>query len=144
MDLELLTRARLLAQQATKAADEVIEQKLEPISQEKHVASKLMADVLGSVLENKFDIKQHKSSSSDIVPIDSSIESNHIQSDYKSSKPEVEVQSKKEGQNVKALDRRSEMVDRKSGPAQVLCYICCAEFGTKSLSIHQKTCLKKQ
>ena len=26
---------------------------------------------------------------------------------------------------------------------QVLCYICCAEFGTTSLAIHQKTCLKK-
>ena len=26
---------------------------------------------------------------------------------------------------------------------QVLCYICCAEFGTTSLVIHQKTCLKK-
>jgi hypothetical protein len=42
------------------------------------------------------------------------------------------------------LDKRSKMVDRQKGPAQVVCYICCAEFGTSSLAIHQKTCLKKQ
>lgn len=43
----------------------------------------------------------------------------------------------------KPADKRSAMVDRKRGPKQVLCYICCAEFGTNSLAIHQKTCIKK-
>ena len=42
------------------------------------------------------------------------------------------------------VDKRSKMVDRRKGPSQVVCYICCAEFGTSSLAIHQKTCLKKQ
>ena len=42
------------------------------------------------------------------------------------------------------LDKRSKMVDRRKGPVQVVCHICCAEFGTSSLTIHQKTCLKKQ
>jgi hypothetical protein len=44
---------------------------------------------------------------------------------------------------IKALDKRSGLVDRKRGVRQLLCYICCAEFGTNSLHIHQKTCLKK-
>ena len=43
----------------------------------------------------------------------------------------------------KPLDKRSAMIDRKVAPKQVLCYLCCAEFGTASLPIHQKTCLKK-
>lgn len=43
----------------------------------------------------------------------------------------------------KARDKRSGLVDRKRGVRQLLCYICCAEFGTNSLQIHQKTCLKK-
>jgi hypothetical protein len=40
-------------------------------------------------------------------------------------------------------DKRSHMVDRQHAPQQVVCYICCSEFGTSSLPIHQKTCLKK-
>lgn len=40
-------------------------------------------------------------------------------------------------------DKRSQMVDRQHAPQQVVCYICCSEFGTSSLPIHQKTCLKK-
>jgi hypothetical protein len=44
----------------------------------------------------------------------------------------------------KALDKRSDMIDRRIGPRQVLCYVCCAEFGTSSLAIHRKTCIKKQ
>jgi hypothetical protein len=44
---------------------------------------------------------------------------------------------------VKARDKRSGLVDRTRKMRQVLCYICCAEFGTTSLKIHQKTCLKK-
>ena len=45
---------------------------------------------------------------------------------------------------VKPLDRRSELVNRKAAPKhQLLCYICCAEYGPSSLPIHQKTCLKK-
>ena len=43
----------------------------------------------------------------------------------------------------KPIDKRSTMVDRKVAPRQVLCYVCCAEFGTNSLPIHLKTCLKK-
>lgn len=43
----------------------------------------------------------------------------------------------------KPIDKRSAMVDRKAAPKQVLCYVCCAEFGTNSLPIHLKTCLKK-
>jgi len=43
----------------------------------------------------------------------------------------------------KPADKRSHMIDRKHAPHQVLCYVCCSEFGTSSLSIHQKTCLKK-
>jgi len=41
------------------------------------------------------------------------------------------------------LDKRSGLVDRRRALRQVLCYICCAEFGTNSLTIHHKTCLKK-
>lgn len=41
------------------------------------------------------------------------------------------------------LDKRSGLVDRRRALRQVLCYVCCAEFGTNSLSIHHKTCLKK-
>jgi hypothetical protein len=41
------------------------------------------------------------------------------------------------------IDKRSGLVDRRRAIRQVLCYICCAEFGTNSLSIHHKTCLKK-
>ena len=43
----------------------------------------------------------------------------------------------------KPLDKRSTLINRKVAPRQVLCYLCCAEFGTSSLPIHQKTCLKK-
>lgn len=43
----------------------------------------------------------------------------------------------------KPMDKRSSLVDRRRALRQVLCYICCAEFGTSSLSIHHKTCLKK-
>jgi hypothetical protein len=43
----------------------------------------------------------------------------------------------------KPIDKRSAMVDRNVAPKQVLCYVCCAEFGTNSLPIHQKTCIKK-
>lgn len=43
----------------------------------------------------------------------------------------------------KPIDKRSNMIDRKAAPRQVLCYVCCAEFGTSSLPIHLKTCLKK-
>jgi hypothetical protein len=43
-----------------------------------------------------------------------------------------------------ALDKRSSLVNRKCAPLQVLCHVCCAEFGTTSLEIHKKTCLKKQ
>ena len=43
----------------------------------------------------------------------------------------------------KPMDRRSGLVDRRRALRQVLCYICCAEFGTSSLAIHHKTCLKK-
>lgn len=43
----------------------------------------------------------------------------------------------------KPLDKRSAMVNHKHSPHQVLCYLCCAEFGTNSLHIHQKTCIKK-
>lgn len=43
----------------------------------------------------------------------------------------------------KPIDKRSTMVDRKVAPRQVLCFVCCAEFGTNSLPIHLKTCLKK-
>ena len=43
----------------------------------------------------------------------------------------------------KPLDKRSGLVDRRRALRQVLCYICCAEFGTNSLTIHHKTCLKK-
>lgn len=39
---------------------------------------------------------------------------------------------------------RSTFVNRRSGPNQVLCYLCCNEFGTASLLIHQKTCWSKQ
>lgn len=41
------------------------------------------------------------------------------------------------------LDKRSGLVDRRRALRQVLCYVCCAEFGTNSLTIHHKTCLKK-
>lgn len=44
---------------------------------------------------------------------------------------------------TKGIDRRSKMVDRQRAVRQVLCYICCAEFGTNSLKIHHKTCIKK-
>lgn len=40
-------------------------------------------------------------------------------------------------------DKRSGLVDRHRALRQVLCYVCCAEFGTKSLKIHYKTCIKK-
>lgn len=40
-------------------------------------------------------------------------------------------------------DQRSNLVDRRRAVRQVLCYICCAEFGASSLAIHQKTCIKK-
>jgi len=40
-------------------------------------------------------------------------------------------------------DKRSGLVDRHRALRQVLCYICCSEFGTKSLQIHYKTCIKK-
>ena len=43
----------------------------------------------------------------------------------------------------KARDMRSGLVDRQRALRQVLCYICCAEFGTNSISIHHKSCLKK-
>ncbi len=43
----------------------------------------------------------------------------------------------------KPSDKRSGMIDRHRAPHQVLCYICCAEYGTSSLGIHQKTCIKK-
>lgn len=43
----------------------------------------------------------------------------------------------------KPLDKRSGLVDRRRALRQVLCYVCCAEFGTASLAIHIKTCLKK-
>lgn len=42
-----------------------------------------------------------------------------------------------------ARDQRSNLVDRRRAVRQVLCYICCAEFGASSLAIHQKTCIKK-
>lgn len=42
-----------------------------------------------------------------------------------------------------ARDQRSNLVDRRRAIRQVLCYICCAEFGASSLAIHQKTCIKK-
>jgi hypothetical protein len=42
-----------------------------------------------------------------------------------------------------ARDQRSNLVDRRRAVRQVLCYICCAEFGSSSLAIHQKTCIKK-
>ena len=43
----------------------------------------------------------------------------------------------------KPIDKRSGLVDRKRAVKQVLCHMCCAEFGTSSLGIHQKTCSKK-
>jgi hypothetical protein len=42
------------------------------------------------------------------------------------------------------LKSRAQVVVRKHAPQQVLCYLCCAEFGTASLLIHQKTCWTKQ
>lgn len=42
------------------------------------------------------------------------------------------------------LKSRSTVVNRNNAPSQVLCYLCCAEFGTASLLIHQKTCWSKQ
>lgn len=44
---------------------------------------------------------------------------------------------------AKARDKRSGLVDRTRRMRQVLCYMCCSEFGCSSLKIHQKTCLKK-
>ena len=45
---------------------------------------------------------------------------------------------------VKPLDKRSDLINRKIAPKhQLLCFICCAEYGPSSLAIHQKTCLKK-
>jgi hypothetical protein len=45
---------------------------------------------------------------------------------------------------VKPLDKRSDLINRKIAPKhQLLCYICCAEYGPSSLEIHQKTCRKK-
>ena len=56
---------------------------------------------------------------------------------------EVIVDTEDMNAKVVARDRRSGLVDRTRKVRQVLCYICCAEFGTTSLKIHQKTCLKK-
>ena len=42
------------------------------------------------------------------------------------------------------LKSRGTVVNRNNAPSQVLCYLCCAEFGTASLLIHQKTCWSKQ
>jgi hypothetical protein len=42
------------------------------------------------------------------------------------------------------LKSREKVVVRKHAPQQVLCYLCCGEFGTASLLIHQKTCWTKQ
>lgn len=47
------------------------------------------------------------------------------------------------GEFQKPLDKRSGLVDRRRALRQVVCYICCAEFGTNSLTIHHRTCLKK-
>lgn len=57
-------------------------------------------------------------------------------------KDEVVVDEVETGE-VKARDKRSGLVDRQRAVRQLLCYVCCAEFGTNSLQIHQKTCLKK-
>ena len=42
-------------------------------------------------------------------------------------------------------DRRSALVrrDAKACPVSLVCYLCCAEFGTSSLKIHEKSCRKK-
>lgn len=45
--------------------------------------------------------------------------------------------------SVKARDKRSGLVNRKRTIRQLLCFVCCGEFGTTSLTIHIKTCLKK-
>lgn len=47
------------------------------------------------------------------------------------------------GEFEKPMDKRSGLVDRRRALRQVVCYICCAEFGTNSLTIHHRTCLKK-
>ena len=56
--------------------------------------------------------------------------------------PEITVKEVETG-SVKARDKRSGLVDRHRALRQVLCYLCCAEFGSNSLLIHQKTCIKK-
>jgi hypothetical protein len=42
------------------------------------------------------------------------------------------------------LQSRANVIVQRHAPQQVLCYLCCAEFGTSSLLIHQKTCWSKQ
>jgi hypothetical protein len=42
------------------------------------------------------------------------------------------------------LQSRASVVVQRHAPQQVLCHLCCAEFGTASLLIHQKTCWSKQ
>ena len=59
----------------------------------------------------------------------------HLEKEVIVDKPEVGT--------VKARDKRSGLVDRQRLIRQVLCYVCCGEFGTTSLNIHVKTCLKK-
>ena len=39
--------------------------------------------------------------------------------------------------------KKPKILEEPSGPRTLMCYICGREFGTKSLSIHIKTCIKK-